>query len=331
MYNQFVEEMEEVKFSVLVPAYKGKYLRECIDSVLSQTYNNFELIIVNDASPEQLKSIVKSFNDNRIHYYENKQNTGALDVVDNWNKCLSYAEGDYVICMGDDDRLSPNCLEEYSKIIKKYPGLGVYHAGTQIIDENSRPITFTEKRPEYESVYSLIWHRMRGRTQFIGDFLYDTKKLKANGGFYKLPLAWGSDDVTAYIAAKDRGIANVDAPIFQYRSNRQTISNTGHIEEKLIAHKQYKTWLRDFLSVTPADENDRLYRDNILSHDMDMFFLIRQDEELFQYAQSHSLMALVKLDRKRSEYDLRKGRIMGVACSVLGNRIKSFVKTIIKR
>ena len=190
-----------MRFSITIPAYKAKYLRECIESILSQTYSDFELIIVNDASPENLTSIIETFNDSRIKYFINTKNCGAVNVVDNWNKCLAYAKGDYIICMGDDDKLLPTCLEEYDKLINKFPDLGVYHAWTQIIDENSNIVRLQEMRPEFESVYSMMWGRWSGRIQFIGDFLFNRKRLIKNGGFYKLPLAWSSDDISAYIAA----------------------------------------------------------------------------------------------------------------------------------
>src|SRR5574344_1437663 len=104
-----------MKYSITIPSYKSTFLNECIDSVLCQTYNDFELIILNDASPENIDDIISKYEDPRIRYYKNKINVGAVNVVDNWNKCLEYAKGNYIICMGDDDKLAPNCLEEYNK------------------------------------------------------------------------------------------------------------------------------------------------------------------------------------------------------------------------
>lgn len=248
-----------MKFSVTIPAYKSKFLRECIESVLAQTYQDFELIIVNDASPEDLTSIVKSFDDPRIRYYINETNCGAVNVVDNWNKCLSYATGDYVICMGDDDKLCPDCLEQYRKLINKYPRLGVYHALTEIIDENSNIVRLQEPRPEWEGVYSMMVGRILGRIQYIGDFLFDRILLERNGGFFRLPMAWASDDISAYIAAKDTGIANLQYPGFQYRINSQTISNTCFVEEKLAAIQQEEKWYNDFLSNEPQKSNKMEY------------------------------------------------------------------------
>lgn len=272
-----------ILISILIPAYKAKYLEEAIISVLKQSYKNFELIIVNDASPENLESIVSKFDDLRIKYYTNEKNCGAINVVDNWNICLSKATGEYVMCMGDDDVLSENCLDEYIKLITKYPNLNVYHARTEIINENSQFVRLTEARPEFESVYSLIWHRWRGRSQYIGDFLYRTKNLKLKGGFYKLPLAWGSDDITAYINACDKGIANTQNPIFKYRISSRTITNSGSIIYKLKAIEEEKIFIEEFIkNLHPSDNLDFIYK-KILINDIPRVFKKKQIDSISEF------------------------------------------------
>ena len=87
-------------FSITIPAYKARFLDEAIKSVISQTYQDWQLVIVDDCSPEDLKGIVEPYlADSRVEYYRNEKNCGAVDVVDNWNICLSHCTGDYVICM----------------------------------------------------------------------------------------------------------------------------------------------------------------------------------------------------------------------------------------
>lgn len=222
-----------MKFSITIPAYKQKYLYEAIESCLAQTYKDFELIIVDDASPEDLKSVVDRCQDSRIRYYRNEKNCGALHVVDNWNICLGYTKGDYVICMGDDDRLLPNCLEEYSKLIDKYPDLDIYHGMTEVIDENGNVTNMQEARPEREGMYSMISGRLRNsRLQYIGDWLFKRTALEQLNGYVNMPMAWGSDDLTAYTIAKNKGVANTQIPVFQYRISSLTISNSGHYREK---------------------------------------------------------------------------------------------------
>lgn len=253
-----------MKFSVTIPAYKSRYLGEAVGSVVSQTFADWELIIVDDCSPEDLRTVVSPYlTDSRISYYRNERNCGAVDVVDNWNRCLDYCTGDYVICIGDDDRLLPCCLEEYAALINKHPGLHVYHARTQIINAEGQVVNLQEPRPEHESVLSLIWNRWASRNkQYIGDFCYDTKYLKQEGGYYKLPLAWGSDDVTAAKAADGLGIANTQAFCFQYRENPLTISSTtSHARLKIESTLAQYDWFAAFLEnidrskLTPADSD----------------------------------------------------------------------------
>ena len=98
-----------------------------------------------DASPYDLDSIVSQYSDPRIRYFKNKKNCGARDVVDNWNICLSHATGDYLICMGDDDNLTPRCLQDFAELIGKYPELDLFHARSEIIDDDSKFVCLLEE------------------------------------------------------------------------------------------------------------------------------------------------------------------------------------------
>lgn len=250
-----------IKFTIAIPAFKAKFLAECIGSVLGQTYKDFEMVIVNDASPQCLDAVVNQYHDDRIKYYKNKKGFGVYNVVGNWNKCLEYATGDYIICMGDDDKLLPTCLENYAKLIEQYPDVDVLHTRVQMIDENSKVFKYQEYRPLKESVYSLIYWRWKGRSQFIGDFLYKVSTLRKNGGFYNLPCAWGADDISAVIAAKGHGIINMQEYGFQYRMSRYTISNGGsYYKDKCLALKLQHDWYASFLQESkPSDDEDKVY------------------------------------------------------------------------
>ena len=248
-------------FSVMIPAFKGRFLADCIESVLTQTDNDFELIIVDDASPENLKAIVEKFRDPRIRYFRNEVGFGAYNVVGNWNKCLEYSRGKYVLCMGDDDRLLPNCLADYRNIINKYPGLGLYHTRLQEISQDGEVTDVSEGRPEYESVYSHIWHDITGRRdQCIGDFLYEVGHLREIGGFYDLPYAWNADRLTAAYAAWGKGVANTATFGFQYRTSNQTITSTAsNVDGKIEALLKSEEWFSKQLQEIPEDIIDRLY------------------------------------------------------------------------
>lgn len=248
-------------FSILLPTYKRSFLKECIDSVLAQSYASWELIIVNDASPEDIRSIVEMYTDPRIHYYENQHNIGARRLVKQWNYCLSLASGEYVICMGDDDKLMPNCLATYAELIARYPEVSVLHGQTDIIDAKSQLVCHTKARPEWESAMSLFFNRtFTYRHQFIGDFCYKRSDLLSAGGFYDLPYAWGSDDITAIRAAEAQGIANTQQVVFLYRDNEGTITRHSHTFGKLHAIALATCWKIRYLRRPTHDEVDEEYR-----------------------------------------------------------------------
>lgn len=89
------------KISVIMPVYNGeKYLREAIDSILNQTFSDFEFIIINDASKDSTEEIIKSYDDDRIVYLKNEQNLGVAGTL---NRGLDIAKGEYIARMDADD------------------------------------------------------------------------------------------------------------------------------------------------------------------------------------------------------------------------------------
>lgn len=276
------------KFSVCIPAYKSRFLAECIQSILAQSFGDFELIVLNDCSPEPVKQIVMGFDDARIRYYENEHNVGAIRLTDNWNKCLALAQGEYVVIMGDDDRLEPDYLEEFTRLMHDYPDLEVYHCRSVVIDDRGRPLRLTPACPSYERVCDHIWHRLnQWRSQYISDFVYRTATLRSRGGFYPLPLAWGSDDVTAYLAGAEKGIAHTAKPVFNYRSNDLSITSSGNDLEKMKANMQYAQWLHDFLENHVPDKTEKVVYDTLMG----------QQEQLMLRRKRYTMALSMRSDR----------------------------------
>jgi glycosyltransferase involved in cell wall biosynthesis len=113
--------------SVLTPVYNGeKLLAGCIQSVLAQTYTNFEYIIVNNRSTDRTLEIAQSFaqQDSRIRVHTN---TDFLNVVDNHNNAFSLMpeQAKYCKVVGADDWLYPNCIAEMVKLAEQYPTVGM--------------------------------------------------------------------------------------------------------------------------------------------------------------------------------------------------------------
>lgn len=310
-----------MKYSVLIPAYKAEYLKEAIESVLEQDCQDYEIIVLDDCSPAPIGEIVSQFNDVRIRYYRNDINNGAERLVDTWNKCLSLAEGDFIICMGDDDKLKSNCLSGYTQLINEYPGYDVYHGRTEIINENSIVTGLQEERPIHESVYSMMYYRWCGRIQFIGDFLYRRETLLYKGGFFNLPMAWGSDDITAYIMVGEKGIINSQIPLFQYRISSLTLTKSGNAAIKLKAINGDEQWTKQFLQKYPHNADDIIYWKKLHS-------MLKGNYETKRKAALYSDILSNGFSRglcwllKRKEYKITTKQIVSSFISVLVSLLK---------
>ena len=314
-----------MKFSIIVPAYKPDFLKDCIDSILNQTYPDFELIIVNDASPYDLDTIIDAYQDNRIRYYKNEKNFGAVEMVKNWNHCLEFAQGDFVINMGDDDKLFPNCLENYIHLIEKYPNLDCYHTRTMLINELSECIEMQEGRPETESVYAMIWYFWKGRRQMIGDWLFRTESLRSKGGYYDLPCAWGADDLSAFRMAAEKGVANTRTFGFAYRENQATVSKSSQFSiPKADAWLEIKKWYIKFLEKSPEDEIDKYYHQFIC-------------KRLNSYIQGHILYEINKSMKENTsnlcfwlqhcnKYNIKRRTLYSLARRSYKEKIKNLFK-----
>ena len=98
------------KISIIVPIYNtGKYLKKCIDSLINQTYDNLEIILINDGSKDNSSETIKSYNDKRIKYF-NKKNEG---IGKTRNFGIEKATGDYLMFIDSDDYISDKCCEEF--------------------------------------------------------------------------------------------------------------------------------------------------------------------------------------------------------------------------
>lgn len=101
--------------SVCIPTFRGEgTIGAAIRSVLAQTFADFELIVVDDGSPDNTKSIVESFTDPRVIYVRNENNLGPQG---NWNRCLELAQGKYFKLLPHDDLLHPRCLERQIAVL----------------------------------------------------------------------------------------------------------------------------------------------------------------------------------------------------------------------
>lgn len=126
------------KVSVCIPSYNhARYIGSSIESVLSQTFSDFELVIVDNCSEDDTEEVIRGHRDPRIRFSKNERNLG---LVRNWNRCLALARGDYVVILPADDLLLPRMLERAVPLLDAHPTVAFTYGSYHLIDENGQII-----------------------------------------------------------------------------------------------------------------------------------------------------------------------------------------------
>ena len=137
--------MKKNLVSIIMPSWNtAKYIAESITSVLNQTYDNWELLIVDDNSTDDTEAIVKQFRDKRTKYFKNKKNSGAAFSR---NFALREAKGEWIAFLDSDDLWTPDKLEKQIAFMKENNYDCSYHEYEKI-DEQSKPLNTHVSGPE---------------------------------------------------------------------------------------------------------------------------------------------------------------------------------------
>ena len=131
-------------FSVIIPAYNHeKYISDCVQSVLNQTCQDFELIIINDGSSDKTGEIVESFSDERIKYFYQENHDAPYTI----NRGMREAKGEYIAILNSDDIFECNKLAESLVVLSE--GCEFTFGKLVVIDENNKPFNGEEPRVKW--------------------------------------------------------------------------------------------------------------------------------------------------------------------------------------
>ncbi len=138
--------------SIITPVYNGAdYIGQAIESVLSQNYKNFELLIVDDGSTDNTKKVVLKYNDDRIKYIF-KQNGGVSSAR---NHAIIRSRGQYIMPLDADDVMAPHFITLHLQEFDKHPQADLIYCDVLLIDADGEPIRIM-KKPEYQNRKLLI-------------------------------------------------------------------------------------------------------------------------------------------------------------------------------
>lgn len=131
--------------SVCVPAFNGaRYIGAAVTSVLAQTYGDFELLVVDDASSDGTREVVEGLRDRRVRVIGNRFRLG---LPANWNRCLELSRGRYVSVFHQDDLMAPENLEAKIAFLTAEPAAGFVHSDVEQIDADGGLLSTSWSNP----------------------------------------------------------------------------------------------------------------------------------------------------------------------------------------
>jgi glycosyltransferase involved in cell wall biosynthesis len=205
-------------FSVCIPTYNAAaYLPEAIESVLAQTWADFELLICDDGSTDTTAQVVEGFRDERIRYLPFSQNLGQSG---NFNRCMEHARGELWTLLSADDRFLPDFLERAHAALGRYPGAGFFVSAYRRIDADGEYVGVNRPWPSERVVEAGgLLHELLQGSCFITLGLVVRRATLARVGRFRTDVRWGHDwDWVLRLVAQSGGAYSPE-PLAEYREH----------------------------------------------------------------------------------------------------------------
>lgn len=214
--------------SILMPVYNtAPYLREAMDSLLSQTFSDFELIVLNDCSPDNAEEILDTYNDPRIVRYRGEKNVGLSNVL---NVGIGMARGKYIARMDSDDISLPNRLQVQVDYLEAHPEINLISVGMQLFGAKEE-VWIREQNPEKVKINALFQSPVLHASS-----MWRKASFEKHGLRYRQEMV-PSEDYDLWTRALTKGLAltNLSEVLYKYRIHpTQATYNLGKVENKVL-------------------------------------------------------------------------------------------------
>jgi hypothetical protein len=204
--------------SIILPTYNGAaYLSESLESCLSQTYPNLEIVVVDDASTDETPAIIGRFveRDARVRSVRHATN-GRLPTA--LNTGFAAAQGEYLTWTSDDNRYAPTAIAEMAAVLDARPEVGFVYSDYELIDGEGQLLSTVQVTPAIELVTAIL--------HTIPSFLY-RRRVYAQVGPYRPALELAEDyDFWLRVLAMRQPMVPLHQTLYQYRQHGGSLTST---------------------------------------------------------------------------------------------------------
>lgn len=236
--------------TVLMPVYNAeRYLRQAIESILSQTFTDFEYLIVDDGSTDTSRDIIRSYHDLRIRLIENDKNQGIIKTL---NRGLALAKGEYIARQDADDISRPTRLEKQVAFLNSFPEIVLLGTEVNSIDQRGR-----RSKPfgccTLSSELSIRWQLMFDNPFVHPSVMMRTEIVRNIGGYDEHFLACEDYDLFSRLTYAYK-TTNLKETLLDYRFQSNSVDASRTKENTLLIGDILRRTYTGYMKVNPPEE-----------------------------------------------------------------------------
>jgi len=224
------------KVSVVIAAYnRARFLPECIESVLSQTFQDFEVLIVDDGSTDNTREVVSAYCPPVKYFHQENQGAPATK-----SKGIELVSGDYIALLDSDDVLLEDALKKGVDVLDRWPNVGLSYGQAYIMDEEGHVTELS--RPSHCKGSYVRSGKEEIKDLMLGNYITGSTTMIRRScfalvGLFNPVFRRGSEDFDMWVRlAKRYDVAYIDSPLVKYRVHHQSLSAGRQVDEVKWAH-----------------------------------------------------------------------------------------------
>jgi glycosyltransferase involved in cell wall biosynthesis len=291
------------KFSIFLPVRNGwPYIKECVESILSQSYPYFELNVLDNQSTDNTMPWLRHLADDRIRLYSSES---SLSIVESWARIKGIKKEEFMTLIGHDDKLDPSFLATIKSLISKHPEANLYQTGSRFINSDGKTIRACRTAPQRETAAEYLSARLTFQHDIFGTGYVmrsvDYDRLGGIPGFERLFFA---DDALWLLLMRASYKATDPGQYFSVRIHpkSESASLPSAWSSILLGLSQFTDFLRCYIK---DDEASRSVVDRLGPE-----FLLAYHRNIYIYALVDACQSRMKLDPvilERIESSLKTG------------------------
>ena len=240
----------ENQVSIILPAYNAeKYVAASVESLLAQTCEDFELLIMNDGSTDATAKVLETFHDDRIKVFR-QEHAGLIPAL---NALLAKARGKYIARADADDIYLPNRLQVQVQYLDKHPEIGLVGGFFEKMD----PTSGVNETVQYPVTHEEIVRRLRSVAPVAHPIvMFREHLLREINGYDESTNLMQDYDLWIRLAGRTR-LANIPKVLFQYRLHTSSVTGS-HRPKMVVEHRDVRSKYWSTVPREPQDENEWL-------------------------------------------------------------------------